>query len=164
MTATTPVERFTEASLLDLLCARYATVGGNGPRYVFMPHVRSAPGFDARRTLDAVVMDLWRSAGNALHGFEVKVSRSDWLRELADPSKAGQFLPLLDRFWIVAPRGVVLLEELPVGWGLLVPVGDQLRAVRSPVDLVSGNRLLPVGFVACLLRAARYEAVREVQA
>jgi len=32
-------------------------------------------------------MDLWPSGGLEIHGHEVKVSRSDWLRELKEPEK-----------------------------------------------------------------------------
>ena len=110
----------TERDMIRALVSRYNKDAGNGPRYVVASHVRSHAGFDARRTCDFVAMDLWPSKGLELHGHEVKVSRSDWLRELKDPSKAGEFMRHCDRWWLVCPRGVAQPDELPEGWGMLV--------------------------------------------
>jgi hypothetical protein len=146
------IETWTEAALLDALKRRYATQAGNGPRYALATYVRDRAGFDASRTLDAVVMDTWPSSGLALHGFEIKISRSDWRRELADPSKAAAFTRWVDYFWVVAPRNVVRDDELPEGWGLLEPRRGALRAAVKPSLLPAEP--LDRSFVACILRAA----------
>ncbi|HHO58545.1 MAG TPA: hypothetical protein ENJ85_05155 [Oceanithermus profundus] len=52
-------------------------------------------------------------------GVEVKVARSDWLRELNDPGKAADALKVLDEWYVAAPPGVVEVAELPAQWGLL---------------------------------------------
>jgi len=112
-------EKHTEASVLALLRKRHAAKNGNGPEWADVEKVRDAPGFDAMRTADAMALGLWKSGGHELHGFEVKVSRSDWRRELADPAKAEGWCEIVDRWWIVAPRGVVPRDELPATGGLL---------------------------------------------
>ncbi len=61
------------------------------------------------------------SRGNEIDGHELKVTRSDWLRELDTPVKADAWWPYCTRWWIVAPPGVVLDGELPAGWGLMEP-------------------------------------------
>jgi len=146
-------EKLTERAMLALLRARHAGAAGNGPRWAFVTHVRDRAGFDATRTLDAVAMDTWPSSGCALHGFEVKVSRSDWLRELSQPGKAAAFVRFMDYFWIAAPSGVVRGGELPEGWGLL-----EARDGRGLRVSVKAARLLPEpvdrSFMACLMRAA----------
>jgi len=86
----------TEAAVTDALHLRYSQVHGNGRRYAVAAGVRSHAGFDARRTADYVAMDLWPSKGLALHGHEIKVSRSDWLRELKEPEKAAEFIPWMN--------------------------------------------------------------------
>lgn len=107
--------------MLALLRARFDVRAGNGRRYAVVEHVRNAAGFDASGTCDAIVMDLWPSSGLVLHGFEVKISRADWLRELRQPWKSERFLQLLDLWWVVAADDrIVLPSELPDGWGLLV--------------------------------------------
>jgi hypothetical protein len=146
-------EKLTEREMLARLRARYSGTAGNGPRWAFVTHVRDRAGFDATRTLDAVAMDTWPSSGCALHGIEVKVSRADWLRELAQPNKAAAFLRFMDYFWVAAPRDVVRGDELPKGWGLLEMNGRSgFRAT------VPASRLTPEpvdrSFMACLMRAA----------
>lgn len=76
--------KYTERSLLGLLSKRYNITEGNGVRFAFATHVRTAAGFDANNTIDAVAMDLWPSKGFTLHAFEVKCSRGDWLNEIRD--------------------------------------------------------------------------------
>jgi len=151
----------TEADLHALLRQRYTVLSGNGPRYAYLPHVRSSAGHDAERTLDAVVMDLWPSKGLDLHGFEMKCSRSDWLRELKQPTKAAMFVDRVDRFWIVAAADdIVRRDELPPSWGLLhvidSPIGPTLRSARAARRLPSTEERRSVrrSWLACLLRSA----------
>ncbi len=155
---------WTEAMLIERLRTRYNLDLGNGPAWAFARHVANDAGFGKTRTLDAVAMSLHPSKGCALHGFEVKVTRGDWRRELADPTKAAAFTEHLDYFWVVAPPGVVPVAELPSAWGLMETSGAGLRvkhqadALRPVVSWFGGNpvRSAPVdrGFVACLLRAS----------
>ena len=143
--------KHTERSMLDLLHKRYSPLVGNGgQRYVCAEHVRCNAGFDARRTADFVAVDLWESSGHAIHGHEVKVSRSDWLRELKDLTKAGQFTgqdpfhpdkpPLVTHWWVVvSDRAIVKPGELPETWGLIALSGKGLRAVKTAPNLSPGR-------------------------
>jgi hypothetical protein len=135
------IVKHTERSMLNLLRARHAQSGGNGPAWAYMEHVRNAAGFKATRTLDAMALDLWPSRGHELHGFEVKVSRADFRRELADGGKADTWHGIVDRFWIVAPAGIVPKDELPAAWGLLEcdAAGTKLRVSR-PAPLQTTER------------------------
>lgn len=131
---------WTERDLLDRLRIRYSTVRRNGsvdsPVWAYAEHVRNDAGFAATRTIDALAMALYPGEGLALHAFEVKTSRGDWLRELADPRKAAAFERHVEFFWLVCPSGVAHYEELPARWGLLVPLGaSSLRAVRPALPL-----------------------------
>jgi hypothetical protein len=132
-----PVRKMTEREMLDLLHARFGFVSHNGgvpkPRYVKAEHVRSQTGFD-RRTADFVAVDTWASGKCATHGVEVKVSRSDWLRELKDPGKSAACMNWCTHWWLAVPDPTIVRDgELPPGWGLL--------AVRKWCD---GLRLVQV--------------------
>lgn len=95
------------------------------------------------RTLDAWAMPRTWSPITFI-GYEIKVSRSDWLRD----QKFADYFPLCHLLSVVAPRGVVELEELPKGVGLLEPIGagagqrlitrrkPARRAIETPVDLL----------------------------
>lgn len=164
-------ERHTERSMLDLLHQRYNVTYGNGFRWVCAEHVRSDAGFFANRTADFMAVDLWPSSGIAIHGHEVKVSRSDWLAELRQPEKAWQFRDLVDYWWVVvSDPSIVKADELPADWGLLVRGSGGLRAkVNAPrlsppaSSSLQGHRdrpPLPRGFVASLLRSTAKTAGR----
>jgi hypothetical protein len=101
----------------------------------------------------------------AFHGYEVKVSRGDYLREVRDPRKHETWARHCERWWIVAPDvSVVGPGDLPHGWGLLLlwPNGvlHQQRAAlrrRDPAPL-------PLLAMAGLMRAAQQTAERHAVA
>lgn len=132
-------------TLLDLLAARYCY-----PEWQFLTEVR----VDRRNTryADALAMNLWDCRGYAIHGFEAKVSRSDWLRELKQPEKARALWALSDQMFVVAEKDVVQAHELPPGWGLMVRHGDGLRISVKPAIRV-GPSAFDRSLVACLLQA-----------
>lgn len=145
----------TEQDVLALLRTRYTEKSGNGDAWAFVTHVRNAAGFGASRTADAIAMALWPSRGLKLHGFEVKVSRGDWLRELKDPAKAEVFCQLVDYWWLaVGDDSIVQPGELPERWGLLVAKGGRLVCKTEAKPLHDETRPVDRGFVACLLRSA----------
>jgi len=144
--------KLTEGDMITALHAWYGETHGNGRRYAVAGGVRSHAGFDARRTADFMAMDLWPSKGLDLHGHEVKVSRSDWLRELKEPEKAAEFIPYVNRWWLVVPDPVIVgLGELPDGWGLMAMRGERLAVIEAAPrrDALP----LPPTRLAALLRA-----------
>lgn len=102
------------------------------------------------RYADGIAVNLWSSRGHAVHGFEIKISRGDWLRELKQPEKAEPLLKYCDFWHVVAPRGVVKDGELPLNWGLievreasLVQTNNAPRLEATPISR---------GFFASLMR------------
>lgn len=94
-----------------------------------MPSAKDDPQ-GSKRYLDTVAVGMYRSTDYAIVGHEIKVSRADWLSEIRTPEKAGAFDHLVTEFYAVAPAGVVKVEELPNGWGLLVYYPTLMRRVR----------------------------------
>jgi hypothetical protein len=157
----------TERDMLGLLHARFGHVSHNGgtpkPRYVKAEHVRDRSGFD-RRTADFVAVDTWASGRCAIHGAEVKVSRSDWLRELKDPAKSAPCMAWCRFWWLAVPdRQIVRDGELPPGWGLLAAVWRegrwQLRAV-VPAPGRDVPALPPESLASLLYAVAKTAATR----
>lgn len=135
-----PVHAWTEAAVLDLLQDRYTALrpGTNADRYVRAAHVPTAalPVRGMDRVADYLVLDTY-GAGD-LHGFEVKVTRSDLLAELRQPAKADAWRAYCDRWWLVVPDPALAAGVLPDGWGLLAPgPGGRLplRVVRAAPQL-----------------------------
>jgi hypothetical protein len=108
-----------------------------------------------------LVLKCWPSDGVGFLGFEVKTDRGDWLRELKDPSKAEAFSKFCDEWWIAAGYvDLVKLDELPPGWGLLVPTPNgELRAVRNAIKAVPLAPSLPL--VASFIRGAQMRFERD---
>ena len=111
------VKAFTEAELLGRLARKHAA-----PEWAYFTHVRNTTGFSRKvRTADAIAMSLWPSRGLELHGFEVKVARGDWLKEMRTPAKAEAIGQFCHRWWLVTSPGIVQAGELPPSWGLIEP-------------------------------------------
>jgi hypothetical protein len=142
----------TAIDFIRALKARYAP-----PSWAFLTEVGNGTGVNCRRHADAVAMGVWPSRGLELYGFEVKVSRSDWKRELENPIKAEEICRFMDRWFIVANPGVVADGELPPTWGLLVPAKDGLRAV-TPAPALQPEPISR-GFLAALLRKSCEQTV-----
>ena len=64
---------------------------------------------------------------------EIKVSREDFLAELAEPSKRDPAIAISNRFAFVAPVGLIKPEELPEGAGLIeiISSSEAQLTVRS---------------------------------
>lgn len=141
----TPAE-WTSARLESMLRASRPA-----PKWAVLTGVSDATAWARSRSADALVMGLWPSLGIHLHGFEIKVARSDWLREIQTPEKAEAFARYCHFWWILAAPSIVKLEELPATWGLMEPSGEGLK-VRRP-STMRADRVPPdEPFLAALLR------------
>ncbi|MFC8182436.1 hypothetical protein ACFULT_26490 [Rhodococcus sp. NPDC057297] len=157
----------TEREMLDLVHKRYAhAFNGTSPRYVVAEHVQFNPTWSTR-CLDAVVADMWPSNGFAMHGIEIKCSRSDLKRELDHPEKAETFSEHLDFFWLAVSDEKVLSNLMPpANWGILTVRSGRLQVKRQAPRLrpklvgYTQRDPLPRNVQVALLRATRktYEA------
>ncbi|MFT7021421.1 MAG: hypothetical protein ACJA07_000498 [Rhodococcus sp. (in: high G+C Gram-positive bacteria)] len=151
-----------ERAMLDLLLDRYTAIrrSSTSDRWIRAEHVRSNMGNDSKRIADFIAVDKFPSSGLALHGHEVKVSRSDWLSELRTPAKAEAFMRYMDYWWLVVPDPAIVKQgELPAGWGLLVGSGNKLRAQIPAPKLTPAP--LPIELSLSLASAAVRTANRE---
>ena len=123
------------------------------PEWAYFEEVANTTGVGGNRYADAVALNLYPSRGLTLNGFEIKVSRSDWLRELKKPDKAEQsIVKYCDHWYVVTLPDIVKEGELPSTWGLILYKDGKLReAVKAPkLEAKSLDR----GFIAALLRRA----------
>ncbi len=106
------------------------------------------------RRCDLMAMHVWKSKGGiCLHGHEIKVSRSDWLKEINDVSKAEEFAKRCHYWWICAPKGIVKLEELPPAWGLLHCTDKTSMRVAKPAGKNRNPEAISWMFFAACMRA-----------
>lgn len=62
---------------------------------------------------------------------EAKASRTDFLADRKKPHRSAGGLGVY-RFYLCPPGGVIELEDLPNGWGLLYADGQRITEVRRP--------------------------------
>ena len=112
--------------------------------------VANATGAHGRVFADAVAFGLWPSHGHTVEGIEIKVSRSDFLAEMAKPEKSQPVFQYCDRWWLAVPKGLVAPAEVPDTWGVLELNGDRLVTRKKAPKLTPVA--MPRSFVASLLR------------
>src|SRR5215510_9792636 len=91
-----PTTKVTTSDLMRMLREKYP-----GDRYALFFDVPDAVSLQQRRRIDALAFGIWQSVGRDIVAFELKVSRSDWLREVKQVDKADPFIAMCDRFWPV---------------------------------------------------------------
>lgn len=131
--------------------------------YALMWEVGNTTGHSVRRHADAVIMNLWPSRGLLIEGFEIKVSRPDWRRELDHPEKAEAIARFCDHWWIIAPEGIVQEQEVPALWGYkAVTEKGLIRTVKQAPkkEADAADR----GFIAAMLRRSSEADSAEIDA
>lgn len=111
--------------LMDRLRRHYIKPGADLPGGIFLPEVGWNGGNPANPSAggcDAIYVGFTSTSGRILVGHELKVSRSDWLRELNSPGKSDGWADECHEWWLVVSDPVIVKEgELPAGWGLMAP-------------------------------------------
>lgn len=144
--------------LVALIRAKYPVERNNYNTHVVLEQVANGTGSGAGRWVDVVVFNMWKMHGLKRMAFEVKVDRSDFLRELKHPNKYEWCLQCFHQFWYVAPKGVIELEELPVGVGWMYPRGKQLCLAKEAAT--NHNPKLDDEILASFMRSAWKEITR----
>lgn len=147
-------------ALLAVLERHYIKAGTEEmPGGVFVPEVGfNGPG--GNRRADAIYIGFTAASGRLMIGHELKVTRSDWLRELDEPVKSCAWSEQCHEWWIVAVPGVVKRDEVPAEWGLMEPPrgsrGRRMRVVK-PAERFHGRQ---PSWDVCRSVLARWDTLR----
>ena len=152
--------------IVKLLAEKYNDPG----HYVCATEVSNGTGSYACRRVDFVAVDCWPSSGLNIMAFEIKISKSDFRRELFDPSKHNIFFDEIDNYSIVAPDYVLDDQRIiPPKWGIVHVVrndggGLELKTVRKPLALHDEkDRRVGRGFMASLVRAIDKQSATKIR-
>lgn len=126
--------------------------GSRGEGYAVFFEVGNDTGTKVTRHADAVAIGIWPSTGHQIHGYEIKVSRGDFLSEMKNPQKAWPVMRFCHRWSLLTPPGLVKVDELPPNWGLQTYDGRIMRTVKQAPMLQP--EALSGGFVAAMVRRA----------
>lgn len=114
--------KLTECIILGLLSERYCM-----PQWLFVPHFEDRKG---SRWFDGFATNFDDSPHRV--GFEVKVSRGDFMSELRTPEKRQRIEELCHECFFVCPSKMVRVGEIPERWGLIeVSPAGVLRTVKA---------------------------------
>lgn len=129
----------------------------NRPKgWLFAPEIQ-APNSDRRA--DLITAPLTRSGGRGLVGHEVKVSRSDVLAELADPTKHDDWARYCDRWYlVVSDPALVEGLDIPDHWGIMAPPSG--RRTRSMTFIRNAPKLSPIDSSDGWMKLARWQTFR----
>ena len=107
----------TARSITGILAVRYK----DRARHLFVPEMRvgTAYGKDSQQQIDVWTMNLWPSDNFIRQSFEIKISKSDYKKELDNPLKRRAALRLSNNYWFVAPEGIIDPATLPLEAGLM---------------------------------------------
>lgn len=91
------------------------------PRGILIFELRTGTGFSKGEPnrIDAFFMEETPSKGLARTAYEIKVSRSDFLRELKQPLKRRAAMRVSNQFFFVMSPGIAKPEEIPMDCGLI---------------------------------------------
>ena len=123
-----------------------------GEGYQVFFEVGNDTGTKVTRHADAVAIGIWPSTGHQIHGYEIKVSRGDFLNEMKNPQKAWPVMRFCHRWSLLTPPGLIKVDELPPNWGLQTYDGRVMRTVKQAPMLQP--EALSGGFVAAMVRRA----------
>ena len=126
-----------------------------GMEGVFIRELRVESGFGyiSEKRVDLFLMDMRTSKRNVRTAFEIKRSRNDFARELRKPLKRWAGMLFSNKFYFVAPEGMVKPSEVPEECGLIEVDAAGVAAVRVKAPWRDGARST-WPFVASLLRSA----------
>lgn len=145
--------KLSDAQVTGLIRAALRRRFDDRARYCFLEEVGNATGYRNVGWADAFAFHLWPSDGLRFDGFEIKASKGDWKKELANPRKSENVARYCDGWIVVAPKGLIVTDTVPDGWGLWEydVAKDSLQTRRAPARRPQ-PKYIPRHFFASLLR------------
>ena len=135
-----------------------------GEAWGFFTEMGNTVGYQKSRSFDAFAIAYWASLKHERRVYEVKVSRSDFKHELANPEKRQAALKNSNTFYFATPKGLIELDELPPEAGLF-EIDEDGRARLAKKAPWRESEIPSWGFIHEIARrASRAEAALEVAA
>ncbi len=125
------------------------------------PELRLSSGFEWDGRIDFLAINVAPSTGNRIEAYEIKVSRADFRRDGHKKQRGARLYS--DKFWYIAPKGVIPPEEVP-DWAGLIECEWHCFKYKGSVPFIRMKKTIPApkrdkdapswGLVVSLLRNA----------
>lgn len=146
------IDKITSKKIIELLrISRHPNIKGEWATFT---EVRNGTGWQQQdRYMDLFALSCWPSKGFRSVAYEVKVNRSDFMKELLDPTKRKFSEAVAMECWFATPTGLVTKDEVPEGWGLVtVSANGDIKTLKMPTQRTPEP--WGMSFIASLLRKA----------
>lgn len=135
-----------DRNLFDLIRKRHS-----GEGWQVFTELANGTGWKVSNHADAAALGIWPSHGHELHGYEIKRSRGDVQKELAQPWKADGVGKYCDYWWLVISDPKIIDGlVIPKTWGILSPKSQVLRTIRKAPKLPA--KKMDRAFIAAMIR------------
>lgn len=133
------------------------------PEYEIFFEVSSSTGNgNNTRYADAITFNTFSSRGYKITGFEIKVNRSDLLKELKSPEKAEEIFKYCDEWYLVVANGILKeTDEVPDNWGIM-EINEKSKIKVLKKSKKNPDVILDRKFVASLLREKNRPLKKEI--
>ena len=144
----TTIDKLSALDVKNILRKKYPM-----PEYEIFFEVSSSTGNgNNTRYADAIAFNTFSSRGYKITGFEIKVNRSDLLKELKSPEKAEEIFKYCDEWYLVVANGILKEnDEIPDNWGIL-EINEKSKIKVLKKSKKNPDVILDRKFVASLLR------------
>jgi len=98
--------------------------------WVLIEELPSGVGFIDRR-IDLFAINCWPSKRLVRIAHEIKISVSDFKKEISQPNKRAPFVRFANEFYFVTPAGLLAkyYDQIPVGCGLMEIIDDKPKII-----------------------------------
>lgn len=152
----------TEDQVTEALQGKF---GDENDGWVFFPQLRTSTGYSHQQQyMDGYALNLWPSRKIIAVAFEIKVYRSDFLKELKNPQKREFALQVANEFCFVTPPGLVSVDEVPKECGLIEVHGDLIEGYTLKTLKKAEHRTIvnpPWWFVTSIARRTHRQELSE---
>lgn len=152
--------KWTSKEIITAVRKHYGAERDNfGPEYATLTEYSLRPGVGWRRA-DLYVVRAWagRPKGHERTLIEVKVSRSDFLREMAQPQKMADMAAVSHRVYFATPEGVIKDTDDLGDAGHMLVTSRGVSIVRRAKRNNNPDPIPEEAFVEAMRRASRAEA------
>lgn len=125
---------------------------GKNNEWATFIELRGSTGFINAQAIDFFAVHTWPSKNFRAIAYEIKVSRSDFTKELKQPNKRAFAESIANECLFVVPSGLLRVDEIPEGWGLMVADAGGLKTLKHGTQ--RSNVTWPKSFTLSLARRA----------
>lgn len=92
--------------------------------WLLIPELRTGVGWgkDAMRKIDLYAFRIWGGNRHIKYdriAYEIKLSKTDFYKDIAEPIKQRPAIIMASQFYYVAPKGIIPIKSLPLDCGLI---------------------------------------------